>query len=980
MKYRLILILLLFGLSVQANEMEEQFYRVKSEFADRTKEAQGNLKQYLRDYPYTTYRSEVHMMIGIIQTEREWYKQALKSFQKVNYKELERAQQPMFYFYRGYAYMQRDDMQQAAACFKTLKESNSAYTLQGRYYYAYCSYKQGNYQKALPEFLAIEHTSQYKYIVPYYIVQIYYYSHNYEEVFDRAQFLLQNNPNGEHNGELHRILGEIYYSQRKYLLAIEHLKAYENSYKEQKKELVRNDLYLLGMASYQMDMWHDAITYLKQVRQDKDSVSENACLHLGNAYVKINDIEKAKLSYAAAIRFNINRQVREEAMYNYALATYQSGTALGESISAFEDFLTEYPNTLHAEEVYALMADMFMSSKNYRAALESINRIKNPTRKLLDTKQYLRYQLGADAFVQGRMQETMRWMQEVIDNERAYSDYKTEAYYYLAEAKYRLHQYEACYKDLKTFLAQTNINRSKNKNEANYLMGYALFSMKQYGEAENAFRRFITEYSRYQPAYADALNRIGDCCFNNRAFQEAADIYQQVIEIGKTGADYATFQRGYALGLMRKYGEKANVMEHLVNDYPRSDYADDALYEIARAQLQDENNQEAISAYNRLITNYPNSNYARKASLELGMIYRNQKQYDDAIHAFRTTIERYPGSEEAYAALDGLEQVYVETNNIGEYLAYTKQLGKINMNISSAEDSLTYVTAELQYMLGNYREAAAGLSTYLSQFCTGGRYCMLATNYAADCFYRLEETDNAIQLYQQLSEMPGNPYMEDCYTRLAEMLYDKQDYDHARTYFTQLLQISQNGQQKVAAQLGILRSSFLLNDYPATVEIATSILADDKMSEDVRNEALYSRAKAYMQSQSYGLAVVDLTPISKNVRLATGAEAKYLLSECYFQLGALDNAESEIMDFASQKTQHQYWLAKSLILLSDINLSKGDSFQAKQYLLSLETNYKGQDDILQIVADKLQYITQLETEASQPVEEIDESEGEEDNE
>jgi len=66
------------------------------------------------------------------------------------------------------------------------------------------------------------------------------------------------------------------------------------------------------------------------------------------------------------------------------------------------------------------------------------------------------------------------------------------------------------------------------------------------------------------------------------------------------------------------------------------------------------------------------------------------------------------------------------------------------------------------------------------------------------------------------------------------------------------------------------------------------------------------------------------------------------------------------MSFAGMKTQHQYWLAKSLILLADINLQRGELFQAKQYLLSLQQNYKAKDDIQQLVADKLQQIEQIE--------------------
>jgi hypothetical protein len=59
-------------------------------------------------------------------------------------------------------------------------------------------------------------------------------------------------------------------------------------------------------------------------------------------------------------------------------------------------------------------------------------------------------------------------------------------------------------------------------------------------------------------------------------------------------------------------------------------------------------------------------------------------------------------------------------------------------------------------------------------------------------------------------------------------------------------------------------------------------------------------------------------------------------------------------------TTHQYWLAKSLVLLADINVDKNDLFQAKQYLLALQNNYKQSDEINQLVNSKLEHIEQLE--------------------
>lgn len=117
----------------------------------------------------------------------------------------------------------------------------------------------------------------------------------------------------------------------------------------------------------------------------------------------------------------------------------------------------------------------------------------------------------------------------------------------------------------------------------------------------------------------------------------------------------------------------------------------------------------------------------------------------------------------------------------------------------------------------------------------------------------------------------------------------------------------------------------------------------------------------------------DLKALSKEVRTAQGAEAEYLLAQSYMELGQADEAEAEVMRFTQMNTQQQYWLARALILLSDIYRQRGETFQARQYLLVLQQNYlqKG-DDIPARVAERLQQLDLLE----QPVEkeEVDDEE------
>lgn len=944
-----------------AKDYETEFLRIRKAFEERSSVAQTEMKEYLSTYPYTTYADEVRMMQGVLYVEKEKYKQADKVFEKVNPKYLSRQGVYDFYFYKGYSKVQQKQYTEAIACMSHLKNKQNTYTTQAKYYAGYCYYCTQDYPHAMAEFLAVEHTGAFKKIAPYYIVQIYYAQHQYDKVYERAEELLKEYPDNDYNDELHRMLGELYYQDSVYTDAVRHLDAYRSLRLKKNKELLRNDMYLLGIAYYKIGNYTEAIDNLRQVKQKQDSISESTYLHLGHSYLRIGDLEKAKLSYSAAMQYRLNDRLREEAMYNYVQITYLQGSALGESITAFQDFLREYPNTAYANKVYALMADMYMTSRNYKAALVSLSSIQKPTPKLLQTMQYLRYQMGVDAFLQGNMAESVKWMTEVIDNDKQVSAYKTDAYYIRAEAQYRQGKYQECLDDIALFEKQSNVSVSENRSLATYLKGYAYFNLGKTAEAEQVFRTYLASTDWNDANYADVLNRIGDCQFNQRQFAAACDTYMQVVNAGKSGADYSLYQCGYAQGLQHKYTDKIKTLQVVVNDYPRSDYADDALYEIARAQLQLERNDDAVDTYTRLLGQYPNSVKAPQASLELGLTYRTMKQYDKAIQAFKTTIEKYSGGEEAYAALDGLEQVYVESNNVSEYLAYTKTLTKMNISSSSKEDSLVYVTGELQYIMGHYAEAAAGLTTYITRFCPGGRYCTKAQYYAANSYYQLKQYDQAIDQYSALADIQGNPYMEEACMRVAELTYDKKEYRTALFYFRRMDEVASSSTMHTTAQLGMLRCSHYLKDKTTTIDIATRLLDQTNLQEDIRNEALYCRAKAYLMDSQYGLAVVDLTPIAKEVRTSNGAEAKYLLADCYFHLGALDVSEQEVMSFTQMQTSQQYWLARSLVLLSDINVQRGDLFQAKQYLLALQTNYQQQDDIQTMIAERLATIAQQES-------------------
>ena len=145
------------------------------------------------------------------------------------------------------------------------------------------------------------------------------------------------------------------------------------------------------------------------------------------------------------------------------------------------------------------------------------------------------------------------------------------------------------------------------------------------------------------------------------------------------------------------------------------------------------------------------------------------------------------------------------------------------------------------------------------------------------------------------------------------------------------------------------------------LEKTIALLAEGKLLPERRDEALYDRAKAYLNQQAGAKALADLEVLAKDTRTLYGAEAKYLVAQHWYEAGDYAAAEKEVLDFIDQSTPHAYWLARSFILLADIYMATGKDLDARQYLLSLQQNYQEDDDIAGMIQQRLEKLSQAET-------------------
>ena len=908
------------------------------------------LKDYIDVYPSSRHSPEVNFLIGSAHFGEGEYEKAIFWFNESDIDLLSPEQQETYCFRLAYSLLQTGEMERARGYFARIEQIGSRYREASTYYVAYIDYASRKYDDALVEFSRLKEHPDFKEQSLYYITQIYFIQGKYDRVISEGNELLSSYPNSENNSEIYRMMGNSYYHQGDEAKALNMLSKYVSS----TDSPLRGDSYILGVCYYNQGSYSSAVNALGRTVSEDDALSQNAYMYLGQSYLKLNDKNNARMAFEAAATSSFDSQVKEAAMYNYALLIHETAfTGFGESVTIFEDFLNDFPNSRYADKVNDYLVEVYLTTKNYQAALNSIEKIKQPSTKILEAKHDILFQLGTQSFTNMDLDGAVDLFSRAISLGSYNVEARCDAYFWRGESYYRKGEYEKAISDYRTYLNNTRRRDTDMYALAHYNLGYGYFKLKDYDSALNRFRQYVDiEGNSQVPSYADAYNRIGDCLFHNRQFAMAEENYTRAAKLQPSAGDYSVYQKGFLLGLQKDYNGKISVMDRLINEFPESQYVDDALFEKGRSYVLLENNSAAASSFEKLMRDFPQSSLARKAGVQLGLIYFNDNQPNKAAEAYKRVINDYPGSEEAKVALQDLKSVYIELNDINSFAQYANSLGgNVRFEVTE-QDSLTYLAAEKLFMRGDNDGARRSLTNYLQTF-PQGAFSSNANYYLASIAFAKGENDEAKRLFNMVIESGDTKFLEESWARKAEIEFLAKDYTSAKESFRNLRTVAENPENREAAKLGLMRCAVLTNDSEEALAAATDLLKEPKLSPEIMSEARYARAKAFIGLKQENKAMADLKEISKDTRTAHGAEAKYLLAQLYFDGNDDKNAEAVLMNFIENGTPHQYWLARGFILLADIYIRQGDDFQARQYLTSLQNNYKGDDEINAMIEDRL---------------------------
>jgi TolA-binding protein len=918
-------------------------------------DAESMLVTFIHNYPTHPKQGAANLQMGNLQYRKRSYQKAIDWYSKVDLFDLTQREKEEFFFKRGYSYFMLEDLLNAKQNFFEIKSPASLYFGPAQYYYAHIAYTEKNYETALISFNRITEDKNFGPIVPYYITHIYFLQGKYDLVIEYAPPLLEETAT-KRSAEISRLIGESYFHKGEYAKAIPFL---ENYQKESRTKMSRDDYYQMGFAYYNAEDYGKAIENFEKVTGQQDSLAQNAFYHLADSYLKTDQKRFARNAFVSAYQMDFYPEIKQEALFNYAKLSFDlSFNPYNEAILAFQKYIESYPESPRKTIAQEYLIDLYMTTRNYKSALSSIEEFGITTPRYRKAYQRIAYFRGVELFNNGNFTDAIMHFEKSQEFPEQ-SDIVANCMFWTAEAFYRMEQYNKALEIHQEFLTTPGAFELTNYYKAYYTIGYSWFQKNEYAKALIAFRQFLRGDNNEKRFINDAYLRIADSYFMSKDYNNAIDYYNRAVILGIIDTDYAMYQKALVEGVKGDFSAKAASLVALLEKFPKTTYADNALFELANTHMLMDNSSQALSFYNQLIAKYPNSSHIKAAKLKTGLIYYNNNQDLKAIEICKNVVSQYPGTKEAKEALTIMKNIYVAMNKVDEYFRYAENIAFADVS-KSQQDTLTYIAAEQRYMQGDCTNAVKSFASYINQF-PEGIFAINARFYKAECDFRMNDLMVALRGYEYVLSNPRSQFSENAAIRASSIQYRLNNFEAALNHFITLQNVAEQRNNLLEALIGQMRCYYKLGRLENTVEAANNVIADERAPREILQEAHLLSGRAHLTNGDSGRAEQSFKQAANMGETEMAAESKYNLALIEFRKGDYKKSESLIFKYINEIAAYDYWLAKLFILLADNYLQTENVFQAKQTLQSIIENYKG-EELNQLARQKLTDIENKEAE------------------
>ena len=888
----------------------------------------GLVKQFIQDYAGEPSVAYAAIALGDYYFYQKRYAEAIAGYVLAPLGLVNRELRADITFKLGFSYFQQGDYGNASKNLDQVKNGGGAVASDALYYSGFIAMEKGNTQQAIQELKLAEKSPFYASKVPFLLTSLYYKEGKYAEAIAYAAPLIASQTPLDQKESIHLYLAEAYYASKDFTNAAQQYEAFRSF---QKGELTFKENYKAGISFFETKTYPRASEYLKLAALGEPDVAQAASYYLGHAYVQQGNFPFALTSFQVAAASSVDLGIQEEALFNLAKINLQRGN-FQVAVNDLDEYLTKYPRGTRTREVETLLSDALLNSSDYLRVLDQLDKLKSKSPRIQEAYQKVAFYQAMIYYRDQKLEQALAYLTK-SQNFPLDKNLFGESFFWKGEIFSAQDEYGKAIPAYQNALKQL-LPTSEYALKAGYGLGYAYFNTQEYGSAETQFEAYRTaQRDKREPAYQDALLRLGDCYFVQKKFSEAEKTFSQAIEGEIEGQDYAHLQLALVTNYQGKYQQAIEQLNLLISNFPSSAYLEDAFFQKGQIYLEELKYEEAITVFSELISTRSNSPFLPFALEGRAVANYSLQRYSQTIADYKLILENHPLAENSEAALKGLQETLAVQQKSEEFGEYLQSYKKAHPDAGSVQ-SLEYEAAKNLYLDQKYAQAAKALENYLRAYPESGQKSE-ALYFVGDSYKQVGEVSKAKALFKLLEQQAPSPYRVKALQQLGKIELENKNYSEALRYLEPIVQQTRTQVEEVEVLQGILEAHFGLGNYSQAIGAAEKLIALGDILAGTTPKALLVKGKSQSALNQNSEAEDSFGLLLQEYTTEEAAEALLLLAARYQEKGDFVGSNELIFDYAENFSAYDYWYGSMFLLLAENYIQLGEVFQAKATLQSI---------------------------------------------
>ena len=895
------------------------------------------LENFVANRPTSPYMNEALVALGTEYYEEELWEDAVECFERVDTEALSASQRERMAFECGHAHY---NLSRVAECRKWLSMvvHSEIYGSHARYMLGLFAYQEEDYATARHIFTSFADDELYSGVIAYYLLHVEYRMKNYDYVVANVDQVLTQVVGSRHQ-ELHRVGAECQFRMENWEEAYKHIAALEE---ELGNAISREENYIAGYSLYRLGQTSKAAIYLQNACGAEDSMTRNAAYHLADCLLKEGDRMGALKSFSMSYLPEGDDPLSEDALYNYCKLLVELGVAnFDEEILTLRNFIERFPESKNRQEIEGYLVSVCYAANDLELAYQTLEGFGTTKGNIGKAMQSVAYYYAAECYEQERYDEAKEYAEIALELSHKNRDIHARTLFLLGHLDYRSGDYKMSAAMYKEYLSM-KMTHHKDYPYAYYNMAYAKYARGDYNGAYKDFLSFLDMRNQKDEFYEDSYSCMGDAMAAAGRYKKAIEAYKVISGEEFQSRYYAAYRIAEMYGLSKDIPSRLGALEAIVA-LGEGPYVEAAHYEWGATLISDGQFGKAQGVISDYLNLYPRSRERVIALGNLALAYRNTGDTESALGIYKRIVAEGRGSMAAHNSLGEIRTIYLERNDMDGFFSYADQVG-MNSDLGAVQrDSLSFVAAQRVYILGDKKTAAESFDKYLKDY-PSGVYSDAALYYSADCRAELGDKSGAQEQLSALSKLGHNKYTRRGYEKMARVAADNKDWTTMSEAYRWLVDESTSPSERRQVMTSYFASVMESGQSDMIVEAAQYVEAQGDAPAALVRRARLERAKVEERRGNLNLAVEIYNILRANVANVEGAESAYRVVEIAYESGNYSGAEKLVYEFAGKNTPHQYWLAKSFLLLGDIFVIRDNLFQARATYQSVVDGYTNKKD------------------------------------